>query len=79
MVAGWKEGKLVFENENFTEVKVKLERWFGVEILVEGNKPNDWKVSTVYEKESLKNILLDLQYAKRFAYEINDNQVTIQF
>ncbi|WP_460513966.1 FecR family protein [Cyclobacterium sediminis] len=79
LVAGWKEGKLVFEYADFMEVKVKLERWFGVDIKVKGRKPNDWKVSTVYKKESLKNILMDLQYAKQFAYEINDDQVTIQF
>ncbi|MDO6436098.1 FecR domain-containing protein [Cyclobacterium sp. 1_MG-2023] len=79
LVAGWKVGKLVFDNADFKEVKVKLERWFGLEIKIKGKKPNDWKVSTIYEKESLKNILTDLQYAKRFAYEINDNQVTIQF
>jgi ferric-dicitrate binding protein FerR (iron transport regulator) len=79
LVAGWKEGKLVFDNANFQEVKVSLERWFGVGIRIKGKKPNDWKVSTIYEKESLKNILIDLQYAKRFAYEIKDNQVTIQF
>lgn len=78
-VVGWKEGRLVFIHSDFEKVKLSLERWFGVKILVKGNKPADWSVTTVYKNQSLKNILMDLQYARQFAYEINDDHVIIQF
>ncbi|QDH81228.1 DUF4974 domain-containing protein [Echinicola soli] len=78
-VIGWKEGKLVFENAGFNEISTKLERWYGVDIQVKGQTPGDWTVTTIYQKQSLKNILIDLTYSKDFAYEINEETVTIIF
>lgn len=78
-VIGWKDGKLVFRNASFQEVTQRLERWYGVHILVKGTVPTSWKVSTLYDGQSLKNVLTDLQYSKKFAYEIDDTKVTITF
>lgn len=76
---GWKEGKLVFNHASLNEVVEKLERWYGVDIQVKGKIPTKWIVTTVYENQSLKNILTDLQYSKKFAYEIDKSNVTITF
>nr|WP_246581488.1 FecR family protein [Echinicola shivajiensis] len=78
-IIGWKDGKLVFSNADFDQVKIKLERWFGVKIEVRGDIPQDWHVSTIYEGQNLKNILTDLQYTKKFAYEIKGDNITIRF
>lgn len=78
-VLGWKEGKLVFKQATFYEVSQKLERWYGVQIKIRGNVPINWKVTTVYHDQSLKNVLTDLKYSKKFAYEINESTVTITF
>lgn len=78
-VIGWKEGKLVFTQANLPEVKLRLERWYGVQIDVRGKMPSNWKVTTVYENQSLKNVLTDLQYSRKFAYEIKHSNVTITF
>ena len=78
-VIGWKAGKLVFRQAPIEEVSRKLERWYGVEIQINGKVPTKWKVTTVYENQTLKNVLTDLQYSKKFAYEIKDSKVTITF
>lgn len=78
-VIGWKDGKLVFTNASLKEVTQRLERWYGVHIQVRGNVPANWKVTTVYEGQTLKNVLTDLQYSKKFAYEIDESKVTITF
>lgn len=78
-VIGWKEGKLVLNHAALDEVLLKLERWYGVEITVRGKIPADWQISTVYTNQALKNVLTDLQYSKKFAYEINESDVTITF
>jgi len=78
-VIGWKEGKLVFTQANLQEVKLRLERWYGVQIDIRGKVPSNWKVTTVYENQSLKNVLTDLQYSRKFAYEIKHSNVTITF
>lgn len=78
-VIGWKEGKLVFNQATLQEVSQRLERWYGVQIQIKGNVPENWKVTTVYENQTLKNVLTDLQYSKKFAYEIDESKVTITF
>ncbi|HSF55564.1 MAG TPA: FecR domain-containing protein [Algoriphagus sp.] len=78
-VIGWKEGKLVFNQATLQEVSQRLERWYGVQIQIKGIVPENWKVTTVYENQTLKNVLTDLQYSKKFAYEIEESKVTITF
>lgn len=78
-VIGWKDGKLIFNNAGFDEVKLRLERWFGVDIEIVGKAPGDWKLSTIYEGQTLKNILIDLQYSQDFTYGIKKEKVIIQF
>ncbi|SFB06719.1 FecR family protein [Algoriphagus aquimarinus] len=78
-VIGWKVGKLVFTQATLKEVKLRLERWYGVQIDISGKVPSNWKVTTVYENQSLKNVLTDLQYSRKFAYEIKHSNVTITF
>ena len=78
-VTGWKDGNLYFQKAAFNEVKSKIERWFGIEVQVIGQVPQDWKVSTVYKGQTLRNILTDLSYSKNFAYEIMDEKVIISF
>lgn len=78
-VIGWTVGKLVFSHADFQAITSGLEKWFGVDITVKGNAPEDWQISTVYQNQTLKNILTDLQYSKKFAYEINGTNVTITF
>lgn len=78
-VTGWKDGKMVFNNASLKEVTQRLERWYGVTIQVRGNVPENWKVTTVYENQTLKNVLTDLQYSKKFAYEIDGSNITISF
>lgn len=78
-VIGWKAGKLVFSHASLDDVTLRLERWYGVVITVKGDIPEDWEISTVYENQSLRNVLTDLQYSKKFAYEIKESGVTITF
>jgi len=56
-----------------------MERWYGVEIQIKGKEPSSWEVTTVYEDQTLNNVLTDLQYFKKFAYEIRDSNVIITF
>ncbi|WP_057937346.1 FecR family protein [Algoriphagus resistens] len=78
-VIGWKEGRLVFNHASLEEVSLRLERWYAVDITLKGRVPTNWKISTVYENQPLENVLIDLQYSKKFAYEINGSTVTITF
>lgn len=78
-VVGWKDGILSFKRAGYKETIKKLERWFGVEIKTEGNPPNDWSLTTYYREESLMNIIKNIQFGKKFDYELKKDLLVIKF
>jgi len=78
-VLSWKNGVLYFNKENLKNVVAKLERWYGVDILVNGNPPADFIVSGQFHKESLDNVLETMRYGRYFNYTIQNKTVTLDF
>jgi len=78
-VTGWKEGLLIFKNDTFSELKQKLERWYGVTLEVGGTPPDSFIVQGKFKNESLDNVLMTLQFGRDFSYNINDKLITIEF
>ena len=78
-VVAWKNGILIFDENNFDEVKSRLEKWYGVNLLITGNPPKDFVISGRYHKENLVNVLSSLQFARSFNFEIEDKNVKINF
>lgn len=77
---GWKEGILYFNEDNFLMVITKLERWYGVDIVVlNQDTAEGWNYSARYDNVSLNNVLKGISYTKSFDYEINDTTVYIRF
>ena len=76
---GWKEGLLLFEDNNFDEVKTKLERWYGVDIIVASDQVPDWHYSGQFENVSLEKVLQGIGFTKSFDFEIKGDNVYIKF
>ncbi|MEP2510853.1 MAG: FecR domain-containing protein [Reichenbachiella sp.] len=76
----WKEGTLIFDDEDFLDILKELERWYGVQIEVI-NRPEREAVrfSGKFHHESLESILLAMSYSKKFTYKIDGKTITIQF
>lgn len=78
----WKEGIILFDENNLPEVVSKLERWFGVEIELVGAQGIDhinWKYSGEFDNESLENVLDGIGYVKGFSYKISDRKAWLIF
>ncbi|MGV8138901.1 MAG: FecR family protein [Mangrovibacterium sp.] len=60
---GWHEGKLIFDECPLQEVARRLERWFGIEVEIADPEIGDYKISTTFENESLRQILIMLELA----------------
>ncbi len=74
---GWKDGLLFFKNNTFDQVIPKLERWYGVEIILEGKKP-DWKLNGEYKNANLESIMEAMSYSQEFEYEfVNEKLIKI--
>lgn len=66
----WHIGKLVFENTPMSEVAMMLERWYGIEVIVQNREIMDYSFTTTFENESLFEVieLLELSSPIRIKY-----------
>tara|TARA_R110002074_G_scaffold339281_1_gene509786 strand:- start:789 stop:1829 length:1041 start_codon:yes stop_codon:yes gene_type:complete len=77
-ITGWKDQTLVFRENSFNEVKEKIENWYGVKIILQGNIDTNITYSGTYQEESLENVLKGMLYTSRLAYKIEKKNVTIK-
>lgn len=74
----WTNNQIVFDHASAEEIFTYLERWYGVEFVVDQEvSDKSWHFSGCYKDESLKNILLSLSYVKSFNFEINNKTAYI--
>jgi ferric-dicitrate binding protein FerR (iron transport regulator) len=76
-MTGWKDKTLVFKNNGIQEVKSRLENWYGVEISLKGEFPQNWSYSGIYQDETLENVLLGLSRATELTFSLQDKKVEI--
>lgn len=76
-VAAWKDGILIFDQEDFHAVVKRLERWYGIEIVMKGNPSSDWKFTGYFDNEHLKNVLEALSFGKTLTYSIEGKKVEL--
>jgi transmembrane sensor len=77
---GWKNGLLLFNEDNLSEVIKKLERWYGVEfVILNQDRSAGWRYKGRFNNESLTNVLRGLSDTKSFDYEIQEKTVYIRF
>lgn len=77
MVTGWKDGKLLFRNADFSKVFDELEKWYGVEIILETNIKINGTYSGRFQNESLKRVLEGISYTSDFQFDIKGDSVYI--
>lgn len=77
----WKDGTLVFQKTPFVEVIKKIEAWYGVRVIVSGPVPEDLYISSKFQDDYLKEVLISLGYSWGFEFEIQEesNTVSIKF
>lgn len=70
----WKDGKLIFRNEPFSEVLKKIGQAFNVEIELQGKEMKDFRYRATFEDESFDEILKLLKLSSPINYrELNRN------
>ena len=74
----WVENKLVFDNEAFTAVIIKMEKWYNAKFIINNEDLAIKKFSGAFEKETLYEALSALQMINHFEFIINGNEVIIK-
>lgn len=78
-VLGWKNGVLIFDGDDFPTFIKKIERWYGLEIIINGKPKAKWSVKGRFEKEYLTNVLNTVGFNKSFAYVLEGKKLEINF
>jgi transmembrane sensor len=76
-VIAWKDNRLLFRDESFTEVSRKLERWYNVEIEIQDKELANALLSGIFERETIEQALEALKLATPFAYTMDKNKIII--
>ena len=73
----WKEGRLVFDDTAMPEVINRLERWFGIDIVVKDDRLLDYSFTATFTTESVTRVFDILKLSSSMDYEIKDNVVKV--
>ncbi len=73
----WKYNILVFKNERFEDLAIKLERWYNVEISIKDKDLKNSRYTGTFEKESIEQAMQALSLSLPFTYIIDKNRITI--
>lgn len=73
----WVDNKLVFEDESFRELAIKMERWYGASIEFSDESLQQLRFHGSFKNESLQDALHALNIGATFSYKIENNVVTI--
>jgi transmembrane sensor len=78
----WMENKLIFRDESFTELAMKMERWYGVTMKFEDARSEKLRFTGTFQGETLQQALKALKITatyngETFNYNINKEVVTI--
>jgi len=74
----WKDNRLVFRNEAFQNLVVRLERWYGVEIFVSDDDLNKYHFNGIIENETIQDVMQFINYTIPIDYTIKQNKITIK-
>ena len=74
----WTKNKLVFDGESLSEVAKKLERWYGVKVIIRGDELKDTQYTGLFSDDNLTEVLYALQLSGSFKYTIRKNEVIIR-
>lgn len=74
----WKDGELIFRDKPLEEIRIQLERWYGVDIRITSDLLKNRKLSLSVKNEPLETVLKMLAIAGEFHFEIDEKTVNIR-
>ena len=77
LVTAWTENKLVFAKEPFSDVKIKLERWYGVTIEVNDPEIYDYHFTGAFKKQTFEQAMFALSQAASCKFVVDKNRVIV--
>jgi len=73
----WVNNRLIFEDESFGELAIKMTRWYGVDFYFEDEDIKQLRFTGNFQDESINEALAAMQITADFNFTIIDKTVTI--
>lgn len=73
----WKDEKLVFRNENFEDICVKMERWYNVQINIHSEALKNYHYTGTLQNENIVDAIKAFQITLPLRYEINHDVIDV--
>lgn len=77
-ITAWKDGKMIFKNETFESIAIKLERRYNSKITFRDEAVKYYRFSGKFDEISIEQALKALQFASAFNYSINQQNIIIR-
>ena len=74
---GWKDGRIDFDNTPLPDALARLDRWYGVDFVVQDSTLLTGGYTGTYQNASLERVMDGISLASGFNYTIQDKTVTI--
>ncbi|MFC4874970.1 FecR family protein [Negadavirga shengliensis] len=76
-IIGWKDKILFFKKDSLQKIKAKIEKWYGVNVHIQGNPSSNWTYTGIYTDEILENVLEGIFQTSGIKYKIDGREVMI--
>jgi len=73
----WVDNKLIFQDEEFSDLAKQMERWYGVSIRFDDSREEGLRFTGTFEKETIRQALDALKLTAKFDYSVDGTEVTI--
>lgn len=73
----WINNRLVFRDESFTELAIRLERWYDVMIEINDAALEEARLNGIFQSETIVQALEALKISVPFSYDQKGNKITI--
>lgn len=73
----WVQNKLIFRNETFKQLALRMERWYNVAIRFGDSGMENLSFTGIFENETVQQALDALQLSGKFNYSMKENEIVI--
>lgn len=77
METSWVDNRLIFEDESFEEIAVRMTRWYGLNFSFEDEQIRALRFTGNFKDETIDDALKAMQITADFRFKISDKKVSI--
>ena len=77
LVSAWREQRLIFNNESFADLAIKLERWYDVKVIINSERIKQYRYKGTFENETVDQAIRALKIATPFNFVIEKRTIYI--